>query len=430
MTGLLTKLDRPLQRARGRYDPDVLLDLPFVPAASIHPFRGTATTFARASVDHCFDSLGVLREVAVDVPCFAHDLAAGTPLGVRIEDQATNGIRNNTMAGASAATDSLPTNWVLVSGAWSSIMDVTNVGVEAGLDFIELRFNGDPGGVTTDLEIESPNIIAAANGQTWTGSVFLKLTGGDLTNVDNIVVRLEERDGSGNFLAGDGSAALPTADLRRLRHTRLLNNASTAFVQPQLRFQHTSGSVDFTMRIYLPQCEQGRYPTAPIKTSGSAATRSRAQLSGTLPDVGGEGALKLVAVAPDGVDAAEDKIVARLDDGTASTNLIAVTRRTDRTVRLEIEGSNGGPKTATTIGTWADAGDAVVRIGWSQSENRAQISLDGATPVEVAWTDDMNAALSRLFLGSDHTFAKYFGGSVKNLRLFGSAVFDVALQGL
>ena len=144
MTGLLTKLDRPLIRARGRFDPNLILDLPFVPSASIQPFRGTATTFSRSSVATCLDSIGFLRQIGADVPCFDHDRADNfAPLGIRIEGQSINEIRNNTMAGANPTTDILPTHWDVAAG-FSGIMDITDAGTENGVAFIELRFNGTP----------------------------------------------------------------------------------------------------------------------------------------------------------------------------------------------------------------------------------------------------------------------------------------------
>jgi hypothetical protein len=59
----------------------------------------------------------------------------------------------------------------------------------------------------------------------------------------------------------------------RLSYTRTNTNASTAFVQTRLRIDFT-GAADITLRIGLPQLEQGAFATSVIPTTTTALTRN------------------------------------------------------------------------------------------------------------------------------------------------------------
>ncbi len=436
MTGLLTKVDRPLMRAQGRFDPNLRLDLPFVPSASIYPFRGTATAFSRSSDAYCFDSLGTLRQAVADVPCFDHEVADNyAPLGVWIQAQSANEIRNNTMQGAVASTDTLPDHWSL-SGFGPSL-SVEDVGTEAGLAFIDVRFSGTANGSARAIWLEDAGVIAAALGETWSFSTYTKLVAGDFTNVNAAGFRISEWDAVGpNEVAWTGAydnafAALG-GSVERIAGRKTLADASVASLRASYLFQWApSGAVDFTLRLYLPQLEQAAWPTSPIKTSGTATTRNADVLTSThaMPT---EGTLVLEAKAPDG-QSGGDTVVFRADDGT-DTNSISLMRAAagggnDRKARGHIRG-NGGTVHTLDGAIWNDAAAGKLAMAWSQTQNKAQFSHHQATPVEVTWADDFSATVDRLSFGHDRLNADHFGGSLKTFRLFDIALFDADLQAL
>src|SRR5579875_3770280 len=65
-------------------------------------------TFTRASGETCTDATGTLQTLGNNVPCFDHS-ATGAALGLRIEEQRTNSLRNPRGEGATGST--APTDW-------------------------------------------------------------------------------------------------------------------------------------------------------------------------------------------------------------------------------------------------------------------------------------------------------------------------------
>jgi hypothetical protein len=122
--------------------------------------------------------------------------------------------------------------------------------------------------------------ISASSGQTWTGSTYTALVAGSLTNISAInAVRLTGRTSGGAASAdssnsGDNKASL-TAALQRFTSTITLADATTANLQPGLSVSFSSGvAIDITLRIGLPQLEQGAFATSVIPTTTTALTRS------------------------------------------------------------------------------------------------------------------------------------------------------------
>ena len=238
-------------------------------------------TFTRASSGTFVGSNGVLQTVATNVPRFDHNPTTGESLGLLVEEARTNGIRNNTMVGAVAGTPGTnPNLWQYVTAQSNGLtVSVVGTGTESGINYIDYRFNG-----TT---VASPNTIAfgidsttAATGQAWTNSLYWKLAGGTATGVTGWQIGVIELTAVGGFVTGANysqtaptSAALIT---QRPAATRTLSGGVTVGRAQMTSNIVVSGNtaIDFTLRIGLPQLEQGAFATSPILTSTAAATRS------------------------------------------------------------------------------------------------------------------------------------------------------------
>lgn len=232
-------------------------------------------TFTRASTGTYVNSSGVLTSAAIDTPRFDYDPVTLEAKGLLIEEQRTNSIRNNTMQGAVAGTPgTAPTNWLIVSGGGLS-REVASVGTENGISYIDVRFFGTGSSVAAQrVYVESSVTVAAANGQAWALSSYVKLVAG--TTPSGLFIGFDETGPGATYIRTD-SASLPlTSTLTRNTYSATLSGGvNVAFILPQIGFNSEIGvAVDFTLRIGLPQLEQGAFATSVIPTTTAAATRA------------------------------------------------------------------------------------------------------------------------------------------------------------
>jgi hypothetical protein len=210
-------------------------------------------------------------------PRFDYDPVTRQPKGLLIEEQRTNSIRNNMMVGAVAGTPgTLPTNWANVAFAGLTLA-VVGTGVQSGINYIDIKYSG----TTTDannvaISFDGATSIAASNGQVWTGSSYVALVGGSFSNITSSVFRVIERNSGGGFV-GQTDVSIATATnslLNRFSATRTLSGTA-AFVQYGFLLTIPSGvPIDITLRIGMPQLEQGAFATSVIPTTTASATRA------------------------------------------------------------------------------------------------------------------------------------------------------------
>lgn len=268
-----------LLRRRSR----LLLDLYFTGGA----LPGGAS-LTRASGGGRFDATGTYGQVANNAPRFDYDPVTLAVLGLLCElFQRTNSIRNNAMVGAVAGSPgTLPDYWTHYNPSGVSTQ-VVATGVMNGMNYVDLRVYGTPSGSSYFLQLDSSTQIPAVQGEVWAYSLFAKLVGGSLNNMTPSLY-LEEKNGSGSYVASGSSPIAPGATLARQSFVRTLGNASTVYVQPKISFSLTAGlAIDATIRLMMPQLEKvvsgPAAASSPILTSGAAATRAAESLQFTIP---------------------------------------------------------------------------------------------------------------------------------------------------
>jgi hypothetical protein len=185
------------------------------------------------------------------------------------------------MVGAVAGTPGTnPTLWQYVTAQSNGLtVSVVGTGTEGGINYIDYRFNG-----TT---VASPNSIAfgfdtatAATGQTWTNSLYWKLAAGTATGVTAWQIGVIELTAIGGFVTGANySQTAPTSAAliaQRPAATRTFSGGVTVGQAQMTLNISVSGSttVDFTIRIGLPQMEQGAFATSVIPTTSATVTRA------------------------------------------------------------------------------------------------------------------------------------------------------------
>jgi hypothetical protein len=194
-----------------------------------------------------------------------------------------NQIRNNSMQGAVVGTPgTLPTDWIS-SNNTGLVPNVVGLGVDQGIDYIDIRlFGTSAGGTQTNIFFDGSTVITAAQGQVWTISAYFKIIAGNGVNgFSNINLPVAPVNNVGASVPGgtNGSALVaasgPNYWTRATTIGAAFTDPATAFVRPTFTFNLLTPpqTIDLTLRIGWPQLEQSGVATPPIRTAGAAASR-------------------------------------------------------------------------------------------------------------------------------------------------------------
>jgi hypothetical protein len=238
-------------------------------------------TFTRASSGTYIDSAGVLQTAVTDVPRFDHNPTTGESLGLLVEEARTNSITNNTGVGAVAGTPGTnPTGWFLTASANGISPTIVGTGVEDGITYVDIQYSGTSTGAgSVSILASLVTAITAATGQSWTGSAYVKVQAGSLVNLTNVLTSVNGRSAIGAGLESVNLNYTPTSSrlgIQRQTVSITLANVLTARISHTIfNAAYASGvAIDITLRVGLPQLEQGAFATSVIPTSTAAVTRS------------------------------------------------------------------------------------------------------------------------------------------------------------
>ena len=251
-------------------------------------------TFTRTSSATRTNAQGLIEVVSADTPRFEHSYNSSTgsvnSLGLLVEESRTNSIRNNTMVGAVAGTPGTnPTSWTYATAQSNGLtVSIVGTGIENGINYIDYRFNGTTVASPFACAIGIDN-ASAATAQTWTASLYWKLASGTTTGITNWQIGVIENTSGAAFVSGafytqtsPTSAALIT---QRPAATRTLSGGATVgMVSYPLNIPVAGNTaIDFTIRLGMPQLEQGAFVTSVIPTVASTRTRAadNASMTGT-----------------------------------------------------------------------------------------------------------------------------------------------------
>lgn len=247
------------------------------------PPKGMSLT--RASGQSYFDSTGTRLDAANNVFPVNHNPLTLTPEGIELYEARTNSLRNNTMAGA-ASPSTKPNFWIEYLGGLTGLTaTVSNPSTEDGINYTDWTVSGTPSAAgTITMQFEAATQIVAANGETWTNSVYYALSGGSLTGISATIARISENTVAGVFVAlGSTTLTPPTgAALRTQRgvHTRTLaGGATVARVNADISLTLSGAAINITLRIGMPQL--GASVTPVIPTSTVAVARAAPVISTT-----------------------------------------------------------------------------------------------------------------------------------------------------
>jgi len=354
----------------------------------------------------------------------------GGQRGRLFEPSRTNSIRNSTMVGATAGTldttGALPTNWTLAGMADSDVTVAT--GSEYGLNYVQLRLNGTPT-ATIILNLETASEIVADESQTWSFSSWLRLTAGDFTNVDAQSLNVSGFTSGGSFVPGSSSAGpiSVTSAFSRFSYAANPSGATVERVRPVIRFVWTSGAVDFTIRIYGPQMEQGAFATTYIPTSTVAVPRLADRASVALSDIGFDaagGSIFIEGRAYYTTGGSNFTRIFQIDDGTLNNRItLSIVESTGvLSFGVNTGGVNQGASVLPyTSGDYFKAGlryegdNCVLSLGGSNGVVDTSVTLpSGLTTVN--WQTNQSGSNNEVtvFITKFATYAKEFADATLN----------------
>jgi hypothetical protein len=322
--------------------------------------------------------------------------------------------------GAVAGTPgTLPTNWAVASSATGPTREIVGVGIENGINYIDIRYSGTSTSTgALQISAETTTGVAALTGQSWSVSSYVKLANGTLPGAVNWVW-LERDSGGAALVFGIASLGAPTTvslNTQRYTNTRTLSGgASVAFVTARIDVTIPNATaIDFTLRIGLPQLEQGAFSTSAIPTTTAAATRAAdvAVMTGanfsnwynqTEGSLYGEFLL--------GVNT--NRVVMQLTDGT---NNNTINMRYASSTQPQLQVVVGGVNQADIFGAAASAGLAykrAVAVGANDFRQYVNGLVDG-TPD----TSGTMPLLTQINIGSTRDGFNFFCGHIRRLAFF------------
>jgi hypothetical protein len=419
-------------------------NLPLVRPSLLIDFANSKTVdprivFTRASVATYFDCCGVLRTALAGEPRIDHDPVTLACLGIPIEEQRTNSIRNNTMVGAVAgvlgAGGAMPIHWSALAAGLT--IEVIGTGTINGVSYIDLRFSGTATSGLFNISPEGSTSIVAVVGQKWSTFIYMALVGGTLNGLSNFTPCLmREYTAVGGNLGDVTGSNVDSIGQLTSTLTKFtvdggeLVQAGVERLARLVRFSSQIGAViDVTLRVGMPQVELGAFATSVIPTAGAEVTRvadvpamTGANFSNWYrPD---EGTFVISWSTVWGAAAGGGSTrVFTLSNGTNNERFIGYTQ-----LAVMI---SGGVTVGATAGQGAVLDPTGATAAWAYKSNAGGFSKNGAAEATDN-TFSLPVGLNQLHLGNNSpvTGTVVLNGHIKSLRYYPQRLTAAQLQAI
>jgi hypothetical protein len=358
-------------------------------------------------------------------PRFDYNPSTLAAQGLLIEESRTNSIRNNTAQGAVAGTPgTLPTNWTILGiGLGTLTQQVVGTGTTNGVNYIDYRVSGTTSTTGFTLSFEQAAQIVAVNGQTWASSAWASLIGGSTTNINALNLTIDGRTAAGAFVGAVNNLSLlgVTSTLTRYTSTGTIANASVERVVLGIAFGFASGvTIDITLRIGLPQLEQGAFATSVIPTTTTALTRSAdvASVNTLSPWYNATEGTAYAEVALIGLSATANQNALQFSDGTSSNRIALYRQSSALSTALSFGATINGSSWTTT---------AIRKIALGNKSGDSALADSGAIAGTGVGTTVQN--VNQLRLGSNHDgTGGFFNGYLRRITYYPRRLSNADLQ--
>lgn len=391
----------------------------------------TRVSFSRGSTATYFDATGTLQTAAANSPRFDCDPATHVLKGLLCEESRTNSVRNPRAEGAVAGTPgTLPTYWGQSEGTGITA-SVIGTGTENGIPYIDVQFAGTATAGNNNIFYETTNPSASPS-QAWTNSVYLRLVGGDWTNISSIALF------GGDNIAGQqtnwSGAQLPTsAALSTQRYVFTYTTdagAVTNVADMGFQVNPNAGAINVILRVGAPQFEQGPFPTSVIlPPAGSPAPTTRNQDNANVALSGWwnpqDSTLLCEAMTVNTVADAGFKLHWRLDDGTGNNTIALIHQPNTATIYSNDKYNNG---TLDALINLQNATDGVpYKAAIAVNTTALSGAMNGSAVVTQPSPNYPGTTFNRLVIG-DFAGGYSLNGWMRHLRYWPRVLTNAELQ--
>lgn len=384
----------------------------FVNTPSIPP----GMTFTRASSGTYIDSLGNMQTAGNDTPRFTYD-ANGVGLGYLSELSSTNVVPNSTMVGAIAGTPGTsPTGWA------TAIVVQTSIALNTVNNISCIDYTLSNAAAQTNAGLNIATGVTAATGEIWTGSGYIAIVGGDMTNVSTLAMEVLIRNSGGTIVASN-LVTLISAGANLLRYIVPIVTGPSDAANISLRLRYTTtAAYNFTVRVGAPQLEKLGTATSFIATSTAAVTRAGDSLSGLLsaviPSFNQNAGGLTVSCIPNNSNSGTTGRVLVLDDNT-NLNYLGFLCSTTNVINFNCLVAN---VSQAAIGGVISA-QAKAAVSFAAADFRYYENGGARTPVASGTLP----AMSYIRIGSA-TFSAQYTGTISSVAYYNNVLSNSALQ--
>jgi hypothetical protein len=304
---------------------------------------------------------------------------------------------------------------------------VVGTGTSNGINYIDIRFNGTTSGVI-DIQVKpdgNGGLISGSTGQSWTESSWVAIVGGSTANIADQWLVINEYSAGPTYLRTSNVVSnilAGGATLTRVSGASTLG-ASTTIVEPVIVLRTGSSvAIDITLRIGLPQLEQGAFATSVIPTTTTALTRAAdvASVNTLSPWYNASEGTAYAEVALIGLSATANQNALQFSDGTSSNRIALYRQSAALSTALSFGTTINGSSWTTT---------AIRKIALGNKSGDSALADSGAIAGTGVGTTVQN--VNQLRLGSNHDGTGGFtNGYLRRITYYPTRLSNAQLQAI